>query len=179
MTRRGGSSPFAACGQAVGTSVGVEPAGVAGRNCRAIASPVRIDIFRGTSRRTPARPPRAVPRQARELSQEPVDHGRRVIRLFELGEIPGALDRDPFEVAVRRDEPIRGRGVGEARMVPKEEERRIREPLVGAFRPGIVEQPGNERQLEERADRASAAPDRPPYQELGADGGRPWAPESN
>jgi len=58
-----------------------------------------------------------------------------------LGEIPGVLDRDPFQVAVRSDERFRGRGVGEARMIPEEEERRVREPLAGALRSRIIEQP--------------------------------------
>ena len=57
-----------------------------------------------------------------ERGQEPGDHGRGLVRLLELGEIPGVRDRDPFQMAVRRDEPVRGRGVGEARMIPEDEE---------------------------------------------------------
>jgi hypothetical protein len=40
-----------------------------------------------------------------------------------LGEISGVLDRDPFRVGARGDQRFRGRGVGEARMIPKDEER--------------------------------------------------------
>ena len=50
----------------------------------------------------------------RDLRQEPVDHGRGLVRPLELGEISGVLDRDPLQVAVRGDERFRGHGVGEA-----------------------------------------------------------------
>ena len=54
------------------------------------------------------------------------------------------LDRHPFQGAVRGDERFRRRGVGEARIIPEDEERRVREPLVGALRSRIIEQPGDE-----------------------------------
>ena len=60
--------------------------------------------------------------------------------------------------AVRGDERIRGRGVGEARMVAEEEECRVREPLVGALRSRIVEQPGHERQRSPEGARLLAGP---------------------
>ena len=68
----------------------------------------------------------------RDLRQEPLDHGRSLVPLLQLREVAGVLDRDPFQVAVRGDERFCGRGVGEARMIPEEEECRVREPLVGA-----------------------------------------------
>ena len=77
----------------------------------------------------------------RDLRQEPLDHGRSLVPPLQLGEIPGVLDRDPFQVAVRGDERFRGRWVGEARMIPEEEERRVREPLVGASARGSLSNP--------------------------------------
>ena len=43
-------------------------------------------------------------------------------------------------------------------MIPEEEERRVREPLVGALRSGIVEQPGDERQRSPVGPRLLAGP---------------------
>jgi hypothetical protein len=68
------------------------------------------------------------------------------------------LDRDPFQVAIGGDERLRSLRVGEARMIPEDEERRVREPPVGVFRSGIVEQPGDERQRRrKRATRFAAS----------------------
>ena len=56
------------------------------------------------------------------------------------------LDRDPFQVAVRGDECFCSRGVGEARMVPEDQQRRGREPPIGCLRPRVAEQAGHEGQ---------------------------------
>ncbi len=75
------------------------------------------------------------------LGEEPVDHSSRRVRLLQLREIPGALNRCASQVLVRGDEGHGGGGVGEAWVIAEDKQSGVGESLVGAFGAGIVEQP--------------------------------------
>jgi hypothetical protein len=59
-------------------------------------------------------------------AQESFDDRRRLVRLLQLRKISGALDRDALKLTVRSDERRCSRRIGEARMIPEDEERRGR-----------------------------------------------------
>jgi len=60
-----------------------------------------------------------------ELAQEALDHGGRLVGLLELRKIPCVIDRHALQMLVRGNQCLGGGGVGEARVIPEDEQGRV------------------------------------------------------